>query len=437
MAWLELNSGAGYTTVPGSFGHMYNRWDDIGDNTCNASVVLDLDVGDILRVRVERTGGTAGLNTIAESSSITIYEILGVKGDKGDQGVSAVTWYHGNYPDNTFGNVNDFYLTEDSKTVLLKTSSWSEQSSPSESIHDLGSNQEGAAGFTLDAAPTDNGDYYTFNGSTQGLRKGLDYGDESNVDIKVKFRIHDKSKNDYQILWKSGGATNGIAVGLDNNNNLGLFGAESNVYTSVTFNNTQFSENVWYILYSSLNGKIVLLEEDTNNFIEKTGTVNVSTGGTAVECIGYNYDSCSMNTLGPADYFDGDIDYVELFAKGTLDIPTTSGSGSWNVQGHLGSTTFSGLSDTPSSYDDGKYLRSTTSGTEWATVSGGGGSSDFLDLTDTPDYYPSSTTSGSVGNFVVATNSGINYMELYSYGSNNPPTASGLPNGFLYFKYTV
>lgn len=29
------------------------------------------------------------------------------------------------------------------------------------------------------------------------------------------------------------------------------------------------------------------------------------------------------------------------------------------------------LSDTPDSYDDGKYLRSTDSGTEWATVSGG------------------------------------------------------------------
>jgi hypothetical protein len=28
------------------------------------------------------------------------------------------------------------------------------------------------------------------------------------------------------------------------------------------------------------------------------------------------------------------------------------------------------LSDTPASYDDGKFLRSTATGTEWATVSG-------------------------------------------------------------------
>jgi len=96
------------------------------------------------------------------------------------------------------------------------------------------------------------------------------------------------------------------------------------------------------------------------------------------------------------------------------------------------------LTDTPSSYSEGLYLKSTVDGTEWATASGGGGgSSDFLDLNDTPDYYPPSTISGSAGHFVTATNSGIDYMELYSYGSNDPPTASGLPNGFLYFKYTV
>jgi len=42
------------------------------------------------------------------------------------------------------------------------------------------------------------------------------------------------------------------------------------------------------------------------------------------------------------------------------------GAATWvwkmNIQG---STTFSGLSDTPSSYDNGKYLKSTTIGTEW------------------------------------------------------------------------
>ncbi len=33
-------------------------------------------------------------------------------------------------------------------------------------------------------------------------------------------------------------------------------------------------------------------------------------------------------------------------------------------------TTFLDLTDTPSSYDDGKYLKSAVSGTEWATLNG-------------------------------------------------------------------
>jgi hypothetical protein len=69
-------------------------------------------------------------------------------------------------------------------------------------------------------------------------------------------------------------------------------------------------------------------------------------------------------------------------------------------------TTFSGLSDTPSSYDAGKYLRATASGTEWAEVSGGSGSSTFIDLTDTPSTY-----SGTEGQYLKTTSSGIEFVD--------------------------
>jgi len=50
------------------------------------------------------------------------------------------------------------------------------------------------------------------------------------------------------------------------------------------------------------------------------------------------------------------------------------------------------LADCPSTYDDGKYLRSTSSGTEWATVSGGsGGTTDHALLTNL-DYADSGHT---------------------------------------------
>ena len=73
------------------------------------------------------------------------------------------------------------------------------------------------------------------------------------------------------------------------------------------------------------------------------------------------------------------------------------------------------------------------------TISGSAGTSDvqtFLDLDDTPSSY-GTTSSGSAGNYLMATSSGIEYKEFYYYGTGDPPAANGLPDGVLYFKYTV
>lgn len=99
---------------------------------------------------------------------------------------------------------------------------------------------------------------------------------------------------------------------------------------------------------------------------------------------------------------------LEFFQTIILDAYELVG----NIKGADGSdapTTFSGLSDTPSSYDDGKYLRSTSSGTEWSEISDS--PSTFLDLTDTPTTY-----SGQVGKFLISTASGI---EFSSYSINS------------------
>jgi len=45
-------------------------------------------------------------------------------------------------------------------------------------------------------------------------------------------------------------------------------------------------------------------------------------------------------------------------------------------------SSFLGLIDTPSVYEDNKYLKSTSSGTEWATVPGGTGTSDHSELSN-------------------------------------------------------
>jgi hypothetical protein len=70
------------------------------------------------------------------------------------------------------------------------------------------------------------------------------------------------------------------------------------------------------------------------------------------------------------------LDYNDV--AGTLTISGSAGGGA---------ETLLELTDTPASYDDGKYLKSTADGTEWATVSGGSGAdhniADHLDTSAT------------------------------------------------------
>jgi hypothetical protein len=73
------------------------------------------------------------------------------------------------------------------------------------------------------------------------------------------------------------------------------------------------------------------------------------------------------------------------------------GNPNWEVVGTLIPTNLISLSDTPSGYEDDKYLRSTTSGTEWDSVP-----SSLLDLSDTPSTY-----SGIDGDYLRVTASGI------------------------------
>jgi len=77
--------------------------------------------------------------------------------------------------------------------------------------------------------------------------------------------------------------------------------------------------------------------------------------------------------------------------------------------------TFTGLSDTPTTYSgtEGYYLQSTGSGTVWTTISGGGGGTSdvesFLDLSDTPTTY-----SGLDGLYAQVSGTQIIFTDLVS-----------------------
>ena len=84
----------------------------------------------------------------------------------------------------------------------------------------------------------------------------------------------------------------------------------------------------------------------------------------------------ASNQVGQVTAHFGDTNFGALpftytVPEGFLPGVYNSSAGSWNLVGTLentGSTTFSGLTDTPDTYDDGHYLRVTASGI--TTVSG-------------------------------------------------------------------
>jgi len=134
-----------------------------------------------------------------------------------------------------------------------------------------------------------------------------------------------------------------------------------------------------------------------------------------------------------------DID-ANASAISTLDtkIDTTSGTLQSAIDdipvGEGGSTTLSGLTDTPAGYDDGKVLTSTVSGTEWAASAGG----DLVDDTspelggdlDTGVYTVSGTGPTYTGDHLSPL---VPQVSNVMYGTD-VPTISGVPIGTVYIQ---
>ena len=151
------------------------------------------------------------------------------------------------------------------------------------------------------------------------------------------------------------------------------------------------------------------------------------------------FDSISLITTNPDRWvFETNLKSTKLI--NLSDTPSFYNNGKYLRSTVTGtewadvSTNLIGLNDVPHSYDDGKYLRSTVTGTEWASVS-----ANLIDLTDVPSYYDSgkvlkSTVSGTEwGTPTVTTVTGT----VILYGVGDPPSPAGYADGTLYFKYIV
>ena len=92
------DDGAGYAAVPGTTAVMYNRTNNLGENTGTVALVLDLEANDRIKIQTKRDNGSSTLALLAEGSSLTIFTTKGPKGDRGEDGApgsgSSITLKH-------------------------------------------------------------------------------------------------------------------------------------------------------------------------------------------------------------------------------------------------------------------------------------------------------------------------------------------------------
>jgi len=192
-------------------------------------------------------------------------------------------------------------------------------------IHDIGGDDEGLDGGTALNAPTDNDTYYTFNGTSQGIYFGSDWGDETTIDgIKARVRFTDFNivqGNFGGTIWKSGGNVNGIGLGIDEDytQRIGFFGLSGGSRTSITIDRGLLEEGVWYIIYATTTKLTIQKESDSSGYTT-TGTVTPG-NGSGKESIGYSNGTCPIAAGDVRSYFSGDIDYVEIYTDGSLTPP--------------------------------------------------------------------------------------------------------------------
>lgn len=83
---LVIDTGGGYTEVPGTYAVMYNRTLGNGENTGSVSAILSLNVNDRIKVQVKRDDGSSSLALLANGSSLSVFSTTGQKGEPGEDG---------------------------------------------------------------------------------------------------------------------------------------------------------------------------------------------------------------------------------------------------------------------------------------------------------------------------------------------------------------
>jgi len=83
---IMVDTGSGYNPLDGTLSSGYHRQPSQDENTPVSQAIFQAKQGDKIKVQVRRYSGSATLRLVSGGSALTIFNIGGVKGDKGDPG---------------------------------------------------------------------------------------------------------------------------------------------------------------------------------------------------------------------------------------------------------------------------------------------------------------------------------------------------------------
>lgn len=108
-AYVESDTGTGFSIIPGTMGFMYNRTFDNGSNSCSISFSRDVVANEVIRVRIERFTGVETLKTLPDGFRFNAIKLTaqGPTGPQGATGPSGDINWVGEWNSITTYSVND------------------------------------------------------------------------------------------------------------------------------------------------------------------------------------------------------------------------------------------------------------------------------------------------------------------------------------------
>lgn len=267
----------------------------------------------VIPARPTEEAGNPSLVDLTESSGVTATDLTAIFEELGESS-------------------RKIKITKDGVEIEAEIISWNPSAGVSPGIkgtaiadYDLGGNQDGTAGMSVRLTPIDNGDYYTFDGVGDGLYAATVNG---MWEFYAKFSVVDRYAG-AQVLWKDG-ATNGIAIGIDADGFIGVFGRKVGwPPPSITIPPYKYEDDTVYELWTNRT-KVVLYDPALEEIVWEVDGDEIyagegSNGGASI-AYGENYSPIDISCCD-VNFFGGDIYHIGVYAEGELILPNTGNQG--------------------------------------------------------------------------------------------------------------